>query len=483
MEERVGLVLIHGLFSSRKAWTPLLTLLERDPELAHRIEPIVFEYDSRPLTMRLARSIPDFAVLGASLATFVENECREFDRLIVVTHSQGGLVLQRFLAMMLADGKGEDLSRIRRIVMFACPNNGSELLLATRKFLGLWWRHPQERQLRPASDPVVDAQRRVLNGVVFAETVASDRCPIPVVAYAGESDGVVTLSSSRFMYPSAGVLPGDHHSVIAPPNLEDRRYKAFRSDVLTALTEPFPATPDRYGEPRSTSAAEVYADLLVEGPMLVTLDSGRQVRCFIQAGPIDQLHDVDVVVSSENVYFEMAKPFKPSTSGRLRRAAAVKAPSGEILDDCTFKELGDWMKAQGRHGLPVQPGTVVPTTSGEMRNQGVHRIYHAAVVTPELGTGRYSVDSSSISAAIRNILKLVRGGDAGATEQVKSVCIPLLGAGRAGLDPRVSLSRIWTALSAEMKEGDDWDIHFSTWWRNETSYVRAFLEDRTVQNG
>ena len=55
---------------------------------------------------------------------------REGTKIVLVTHSQGGLIVQRYLARRLASGHGEELRRIRRIVMYACPNNGSQALLA-----------------------------------------------------------------------------------------------------------------------------------------------------------------------------------------------------------------------------------------------------------------------------------------------------------------------------------------------------------------
>lgn len=471
-------VFVHGVFSAGGAWTPMIELLRSDPEATANLEMLLFEYPSPPLSLRLTRRIPDLATLAESLATFYETRCAEYERVVFITHSQGGLVLQRFLAMMLADGRGEELARIRRVIMFACPNNGSELLLSLRKSIGFWWRHPQERQLRPLAETVVQAQRRVLNGVVFAATVASDRCPIPFMAYAGESDNVVTPASARFVFPNVGTLPGDHRGIIRPQSHDDRGYVALRSNLALSLVEPYPSFPNRSNAFKDTGPKDVFTELSVSGPRTVRLDSRRTIETYIQAGPIDQVRGIDVVVSSENIYLEMAKPFKPSTSGRLRRAAAIKSPSGEIIDDCTFKELADWMKRNGRHGLPVIPGTVVPTTSGEMINSGIKRIYHAAVVTPELGTGRYTVDSSSISACVHNILRLARKEREEIDGSIRSICIPLLGCGRAGLDPRVSIDRIWAALVSEIGEDEDWAIHFSTWWRAETAILESFLASR-----
>lgn len=50
------------------------------------------------------------------------------------------------LAGVLAEGQGRELSRIRRVLLQACPNNGSQIVGPLRR------RHPQERHLRPPNE-------------------------------------------------------------------------------------------------------------------------------------------------------------------------------------------------------------------------------------------------------------------------------------------------------------------------------------------
>src|SRR5438034_4344200 len=116
---------------------------------------------------------------------------------------------------MLTNGRGQDLQRIRRIVMFACPSSGSDVFILARRWTP-FWRNPQERDLRPINEAVTEAQKIVLSPVVHAESVAADQRPIPIVAYAGESDNVVTPTSARGVFPDTGVIPGDHSSIVRP---------------------------------------------------------------------------------------------------------------------------------------------------------------------------------------------------------------------------------------------------------------------------
>ena len=157
----------------------------------------------------------------------------------------------------------------------------------------------------------------------------------------------------------------------------------------------------------------------------------RTVPITVHTCSVEMLTGIDVIVSSANTYLELAHTFTTSLSARLRRAASRKGPSGEILDDTLARELSAWMSQHGRTGLTVAPGTVVPTSAGDLAQRGIVRIYHAAVVAPRPGTNQYDIDLANISLAVANVFRLAR------TERaeypgLRSVCLPLFGAGREG---------------------------------------------------
>jgi pimeloyl-ACP methyl ester carboxylesterase len=237
-----AVVLVHGLFSSPATWDPLALLLTQDAELSANYDVLRFGYQSPRWKWRATKRIPDFNTIADSLSTYIEVECRSYQRLVLVSHSQGGLVIQRFLARMTGQGRGLELGRIRRVVLLACPNNGSELLLLARSSLKLW-RHPQERDLRPLSEPVMEAQRSVLNSIVFADRAGPDRCPIPFAVYAGESDNIVTPASAKSVFPSVGAIPGDHMSILRSDSTTHRTYTTVKANLLLALSDPSPQSP------------------------------------------------------------------------------------------------------------------------------------------------------------------------------------------------------------------------------------------------
>lgn len=240
---RAGVVFVHGFLSSAAVWEPFLALLRQDDDLAG-LSWHTFQYASPVVSPHPLRRIPNVNDLADRLSTFLGHETTESDALVLVCHSQGGLVAQRMLARTLADGQGPRLARIRRIVMFACPNSGSDLALSLRR-RAWFWRHPQEVELRPLNELVADTHRIVVNQVIHATEVTASTCPIRIVAYAGESDGVVTPASAKSVFPEVGVLPGDHHSVVRPDSHRHPSYLALKHHLLASLREPPapPATP------------------------------------------------------------------------------------------------------------------------------------------------------------------------------------------------------------------------------------------------
>lgn len=236
MSNDSAVVLVHGLFSSPNTWNSLTSLLDQDAEVSAKCDVLKFAYQSPPWNWRPLKRIPDFNTIADSLSTFLEVECGPYRRIVLISHSQGGLVIQRFLARMISQGRGLELAKIRRIVLLACPNNGSEFFLLLRRS-ARFWRHPQERDLRPLSDAVIEAQRSVLQGVVYADSVGVNRCPIPFAVYAGESDNIVTPASANSVFPRVGALPGDHTSILKAESTTHRTFTTLKANLLLALNE------------------------------------------------------------------------------------------------------------------------------------------------------------------------------------------------------------------------------------------------------
>ncbi|MER7045040.1 alpha/beta fold hydrolase [Streptomyces jumonjinensis] len=467
---QAAIVFVHGLFSSPTTWTPLQQELRAIPAVADEFDFLFFEYATRPVTWNPLRRMPDLDTVAESLRGFIGDFTAGHERVALVTHSQGGLVAQRFLSRMLLAGRGRDLAGIRRLVMFACPNNGSDLFLLARRGLMPVTRNSQERELKPLQTAVLETQRRVIDGIVRAPDLARDRCPIPIVAYAGESDNVVVPSSAAGFFPETGVLPGDHFSVIRPNGPGSRLVQAVRKELTQALAEPFPAEPQpeadipHHRQPGSSSTADVFTELEMLGPITLPVagPGTRSTQFFLHGGPVEQLRNIDIVVSSENTYLQMSQFFKPSTSGSLRWAAAEKSGSGQIIEDVTGDHLAAWLRSHGSYGLPVPEGTVAPTPAGALLRRNVQRIYHAAIASPESGTNSYRIAPQAIPRAVHNTFDLARRERDELGLPLSSICFPLFGAGRGKMSVSESFERIWESMTSELADDPNWSIHFTT---------------------
>lgn len=235
----------------------------------------------------------------------------------------------------------------------------------------------------------------------------------------------------------------------------------FAGKPGSAGQSPGPGTgPQPSGGPGATGQSTIARSVRTgqEPPLRVdSVPVDARSTFTLHVSPIELLRDIEVLVSSENVYLEMSKTFRPTVSGALRLAAAVRDPAGEIVDDVLARELAGWLRAHGRPGLPIRPGTVVPTAPGALAARGVRRIYHAAVATPRDDT--YEVRPESIARAVSACFTLARAERDRYEPALSSICFPLLGAGRGGLAPAVSATWLRWAIRDELARDARWRVH------------------------
>ncbi len=230
----LGVVFVHGIRSSPTMWDPFADLIKQDQELAALVrEPLPrFGYATGLWTWHPTRTLPSLDTAADSLKEYLVTEACEFDALVLVGHSQGGLIIERMLVQMLSEGRGRELARIRRVILLACPNTGSQLLLSARR--GLLRRNPQERVLRPFDEQLASTRRTLMRDIVYATSRGERTWPIPFSVYAGESDGVVSPASARDAFPDAAALPGNHTTIARPDTHEHRTYSTVRRLLLSA---------------------------------------------------------------------------------------------------------------------------------------------------------------------------------------------------------------------------------------------------------
>ncbi|MGW0823825.1 macro domain-containing protein [Streptomyces sp. NPDC002845] len=198
----------------------------------------------------------------------------------------------------------------------------------------------------------------------------------------------------------------------------------------------------------------------------------------VHISPIELLRDIDILVSSENVHLEMSKSFRPTVSGALRRSAAVGCASEGPVADVLADELAAWVRA--RPGvLPLHPGTVVPTGAGALAERGVRRVYHAVVAVPD-GLA-YRVDPQHIANAVAACFARARQERADGRPGLRSICFPLLGAGRGGLERRTSAEWLRWAIEDALTADPDWSVHVVTLYAEAARLFRAEVPESRGQ--
>jgi tetratricopeptide (TPR) repeat protein len=281
------LVTIHGFWSTPETWDRLNAIWNADEQLRGlRIYRFGYRSPKKPRLPLSPTRIPDYDDIAQALATEYMVELKRASEVAIITHSQGGLILQRFLTWMLQQGRGRELARIRSIVMLACPNGGSEYLRSIRRALG-FGRHPQAGSLKVLNRQVADTQRTVLERVVNAAGVDDHQCRIPFHVYAGDSDEIVTASSAQGAFPGAAVLAGNHFSILDPAAPGNRTAATVVHHLLADLAV---SSASAAGSGRSVQRGDGNADLPPSPEAKAPQQLPMTVRDFTgRAGELEKL--------------------------------------------------------------------------------------------------------------------------------------------------------------------------------------------------
>lgn len=231
-----GLVIfVHGFISAPKCWDKLHDLLKDDDSIMSSFDLDCFKYDTDVLDLPSLNPLPTIQRVALDLAEFLDREeFSGYHDITLVGHSLGGLVIQEYLAGKLKAERGDDLERIRQVILFGTPNRGSMKYDALRRIATeLVLPHRQEYVLRVLNSEVSDLQVLMGERVVDATRRAPGARPIPFLCFYGEQDDIVVEPSARGCFDCVEPLPGDHFSLIRPKNGSEHYRK-----IADALLEP-----------------------------------------------------------------------------------------------------------------------------------------------------------------------------------------------------------------------------------------------------
>lgn len=230
-------VFIHGVLGdSRTTWAseegkpgwPEIVL--SDP-LMPRSDVLAVGFRSGPV--QEASNIEEVAVRTLG---FIEDEgvFKDYDNVVFVVHSLGGLVTKRALRILQAKHP-EDLQRVKAVLFFSTPAQGSDLA-AMAQWLSS---NPQFENMKPAD---FNAFLQVLdNDWQSLRRARTAEMPFPRVFCAYE-----TLSTATFkIVPRSGAesacdntpiaFDRDHISIVKPVSADDELHKYLRKRIVESL--------------------------------------------------------------------------------------------------------------------------------------------------------------------------------------------------------------------------------------------------------
>jgi len=231
-DQKTLVVFVHGFGSSPDCWNPMLSLVKTDPVLRNSFFVTRFSYATHWFQFSVLRRIPRLSEIGAQLRAFLDmEEHDQYKRVILVGHSQGGLVIQSFLAEELNAGRGNELFRIAQVLLISTPNLGSTLFSGLRKLL--FWANSQEHCLRVLNEEISGVVRTVTERIENSNVNDDTHRQIPIKCFWGDQDRVVLEASAKAQFENVTALAGDHFSVIAPTGPSDHNYRLIMASILS----------------------------------------------------------------------------------------------------------------------------------------------------------------------------------------------------------------------------------------------------------
>lgn len=146
---------------------------------------------------------------------------------------------------------------------------------------------------------------------------------------------------------------------------------------------------------------------------------------------------VDVVVSLENTFLQLARYFDASISGSISgtlRYMDAETLDGSVLDDPLTHNLHQRLQEK-KLSLPVRPGTVIATPTTQLNERyGIQYVFHVAAMNGSEGDG-YRTNGDVLDDCIRNAFnRFARLAELKPEAGLETILFPMLGAATTSLE-------------------------------------------------
>ncbi len=215
------ILFIHGLGGSIKTWKMFGEVIAADMTLSDQYDLDYYVYPTSLVTWRFWRPIPKIQDLADGLKSYIDNKSREYDSIVLVCHSLGGLVGRYYI---LKEIKNRAIIKATKMILYATPNNGASLAHVGRL---LSWRHYQIKQLCKDSDII-----EFLNTDWETFNVKQQIRMKYVIA---GLDNIVMKTSAQGHWGNTDtetVIDRGHFNIVLPSDKEDLSYKILKNFLV-----------------------------------------------------------------------------------------------------------------------------------------------------------------------------------------------------------------------------------------------------------
>ena len=220
-------VFVHGFRGDVKSsWESLIPLMEGDDKFSADVA--LWGYPSG-----VFKRTPSVWQAAEQLQTELRVRAPDYDAIVLIGHSLGGLLVRALVVAALKEGRFTDIERIAHIITLATPNDGQELAALLGRF------SKQLADLAVTGDTVEEIRNEWINRVYTPVILAGEeryKHRIPLTAVIGLEDTLVSPESGKsfFRDPPPEVVPGNHMSMKVASSRDDTIYQLLRSKVLGA---------------------------------------------------------------------------------------------------------------------------------------------------------------------------------------------------------------------------------------------------------